>query len=102
VFRLTRALPRALRVLLTCLALALATPTATAAVGRDLPALVVGLASSSGVARATTLRVACAAGVYAHEPRASYGSRSCSAQPRFNGARVRARPAFLLNCSWLC
>jgi len=104
VFQFQRTVSRALRVLLTCIALAMAMPTGVAV---DLQTSVSARASSLAVApRARIESERVASERTPNEPprtdstRAADRSRSDSTKPTELGVQARCR--FLLNCSWLC
>jgi len=90
----------AIRVLLTCIALALAMPAATSGVHGELSASIVAQEHSAEAPRELGSR---AANARLHSyPTREIGREPARAQICPSEVGVRTRCAFLLNCSWLC
>src|SRR6186713_2296269 len=96
----TRRISRALRVLLTCLALVTATPNATGALGHDVRAPVAVHQHSPVTSQPTSSR-----GVRVGVQLLRTADLNLGFPPSPATACelvLRTRCAFLLNCSWLC
>jgi hypothetical protein len=102
VFQLPRSLSRIVRVLLTCVALAMAIPAAATALQGDISASIAVLKSSARSASSTQPRARAA---HVRPQRAQAGDcENKQALTNANVSELRAftQPAFLLNCTWLC
>ena len=98
--RLLRQLSRALRVLLTCLALVTAMPSAVAAPRDEVPSSIAVFEQRAALARMTCVSAKRAC----HHDSPSQFARvgRVHTAPFAIAQHVHARRVFLLNCSWLC
>ena len=97
---LSTKISRALRVLLTCVALVVAMPASAPAVRGDLSAAIIRVSSPLEVRREVSR--ASAEPRYHRLPTASSAAEPAPSKAFPHQLRLAARRAFLINCSWLC